>query len=88
MEISEIISVAINISSLLPLKEFVDPNWHISFMNMMEKNLLQAHSTMIFPKTLRTSKVFEYLKNLWHIDSGITNHICISRQYFSKYHSI
>lgn len=57
-------------------------------MNMMEKNVLQAHSTMIATKTLRTSKAFEYLKTLWHINSSVINHICISRQRFSDYYSI
>lgn len=87
-DIFEPISAAVNMPSPVPLAEFADPNWHISFMNMMEKNVLQAHLTMISTKTLRTSKTFEYLKNLWHIDSGATNHIYISRQCFSDYYPI
>lgn len=62
LDISEPISAAVNIPSSLLLAEFADPNWYISFMNMMEKSVLQAHSTMILTKTLRTSKAFEYLK--------------------------
>lgn len=57
-------------------------------MNMIEKSVLQIHSTMIATKTLRTFKAFEYLKSLWHIDSGAINHIYISRQCFSNYYSI
>lgn len=31
---------------------------------MMEKSILQVHLTIILTKTLHTSKVFEYLKNM------------------------
>lgn len=62
-DIFEPISTIINIPSPLLLEEFANPNWYINFINMMEKGILQAHSTMILMKTLRTSKAFEYLKS-------------------------
>ncbi len=63
-DIFKSISAAVNIPSFLLLAKFADSNWHSSFMNMMKKNVLQAHSTMILTKILYTSKVFEYLKSL------------------------
>lgn len=39
-DISKPISAAINIYFPLPLAKFADPNWHISFINMMKKIVL------------------------------------------------
>lgn len=87
-EISEPLVATVNLSSTIPLADFTNPNWHISFMTLMDKKLPLSYSAMILPKTISTSRSFEYLKNLWHVDSGATDHIYISRQRFLKYHLI
>lgn len=87
-DIFESLNAIVNIPSLFPLAEIDDLNWYISFINIMEKNILQAYSTMILTKTLHISKVFEYLKSLWYINSSAINYICISWQRFSNYHPI
>ena len=46
-------------------------------MTIIEKMLVHSYATIILSKTLTTSHVFEHLKNLWHIDLGTTNHICL-----------
>lgn len=76
--ISEPISTFLNMFSPF-IAEFANLNWQISFMNIIEKSVLQAHATMILTKTLYTSKVFKYLKSLWHINLGVTNYIYISQ---------
>lgn len=64
LNISEAINATINIPSHFLLAEFANSNWHISFMNMMEKSILQVYSTMITIITLSISKAFKYLKSL------------------------
>ena len=64
--ISEIIRIAVNIPSFLSSEDDTDPNWHISFITIIEKSLLHSHSAIILPKTLPTSQAFEYLKSLLH----------------------
>lgn len=41
--IFEFISAVINIASPLLFTEFANSDYHISFMNIMEKSVLQAH---------------------------------------------
>lgn len=81
-KISEPLVATVNLLSTIPLADFTNPNWHISFMTLIDKKLLLSHMAMILPKTISTSRSFEYLKTLWHVDFSITDHICISRQRF------
>lgn len=87
-QISEPITAAVNILSTTSSEDNADPNWHISFMTMIEKPSLLPNSAMILPKMIFLSHSLEYLNNLWHIDSGTKTHIFISRQRFLDYHPI
>ena len=87
-EISELGTTAVNISSIVISEDIPDPNWHISFMVLTKKRILHSYLTQILLKTGSTSPLLRYLQNLWHIDFGATNHICVSRQRFVKYHFI
>lgn len=77
-DFSGLINTTLNLFSYHLLTEFVGINWHINFINMMEKSILQAHSIMILTKILHIIKAFEYLKYLWDIYSDATNHICMN----------
>ncbi len=87
-KISEPRTTAVNISSIVIPEDIPDPNWHISFMALTKKRVLHSHFTQILLKTASTSPSLRYLQSLWQIDSGATNHICISRQRFVEYHFI
>lgn len=87
-EISEPRITAVNIPSIVISEDISDPNWHISFMALTKKRILHSHLIQILLKTGSTSPSLRYLQNLWHIDSGATNHICVSRQRFVEYHLI
>lgn len=88
LEISEPRTTAGNIPSIVIPEDIPDPNWHISFIALTKKRILHSHLTQILLKTGSTSPSLRYLQNLWHIDSGATNHICVSRQRFVEYHFI
>lgn len=57
-------------------------------MTMIEKPLLLPNLDIILLKRIFLSYSLKYLKNLWHIDSGTTTHICISCQFFLDYYPI
>ncbi len=88
LEISEPRTTAVNIPSIVIPEDIPDPNWHISFMALIKKRILHFYLTRILLKTGSTSPSLRYLQNLWHIDSGAINHICVSRQRCIKYHFI
>lgn len=77
-EISEFGISVINIPSIMIPEDIPDPNYHISFMALTKKRKLYSHLTQILLKTGLTSLSLRYLQNLWHINSGATNHICVS----------
>lgn len=81
-------TAAINIPSTISSQDNTDPNWHNSFITMIEKLLSLLNLAIILPKMISLSHSLEYLKNLWHIDSGTTMHICISCQRFLDYQPI
>ena len=86
--ISELRTTAVNIPSIVIPEDIPDPNWHISFLALTKKRIFHSHLTQILLKTGSTSFSLRYLQSLWQIDSGATNHICISRQRFVEYHFI
>lgn len=57
-------TATINIFSIISSKDDADPNWHISFMTMIEKSSLLPNSSIILPKMISLSYSLKYLKNL------------------------
>ncbi len=57
-------------------------------MALTKKRIFYSHLTQILLKTGSTFLSLRYLQNLWQIDSGAENHICINRQRFIEYHFI
>lgn len=61
-EISKPLVEIVNFFPIIPLKNFTDHNWHISFMILINKKLLLFYLAMILQKTILISYLFEYLK--------------------------
>lgn len=80
LKISEPLVAAVKFSSIIPLEDFIYLNWHINFIILINKKLLFFYLAMILPKTILTYYLFEDFKNLWHINSDITDYIYISHQ--------